>query len=197
MSRSSWWSLSLRLSHQKPVCIPICSICATFPACLILLDLIILIIFGEEYEFWNFSSCNFLQPPIISSLFGPNILSTLFFVFTPYHQRPSSTPIQKWRQNYNFVYCNFYVFTQQARRKKFQNWVVTSITGVSPAHNFLINQILICYCCSQIFEVLHIFKSSVSCLYVIILPCILVMRHQHILRFLCVYFWTNLLTNIN
>jgi hypothetical protein len=34
----------------------------------------------------------------------------------------------------------------------------------------------------------HIFKRSVSYLYVTMLPCILVMRHQHILSFLCVYF---------
>jgi hypothetical protein len=34
---------------------------------------------GEEYKLWSSSLCSFLQPPVTSSLFGPNILlNTLF-----------------------------------------------------------------------------------------------------------------------
>jgi hypothetical protein len=46
---------------------------------LILLDLIILIILGVVYKLWSSLLCSCLQPPITSSLYGPNILlSTLF-----------------------------------------------------------------------------------------------------------------------
>jgi hypothetical protein len=41
---------------------------------LIPLDLIILNILGEVYKIRSSSLCSFLQPPITSSLFGPNIL---------------------------------------------------------------------------------------------------------------------------
>jgi hypothetical protein len=50
---------------------------ATCPTHFILLDLIILIIL-EEHKSQRSSLCNFLHPPVTSSLFGPNILSTLF-----------------------------------------------------------------------------------------------------------------------
>jgi hypothetical protein len=52
---------------------------ATCPAYLVLLALITLTILGEEYKPCSSSFCSFLQPPVTSSLLGPNIhLSALF-----------------------------------------------------------------------------------------------------------------------
>jgi hypothetical protein len=50
---------------------------ATCPAHLILLDLICLLISGDEHKIWSYSFCNFLHSPVTSSLLRPCPQNTL------------------------------------------------------------------------------------------------------------------------
>jgi hypothetical protein len=52
---------------------------ATFPIHRITFDLIIVIVFGEDYKFRSSSLCNIIKLSSISLLFGQNVLISAFF----------------------------------------------------------------------------------------------------------------------
>jgi hypothetical protein len=53
-------------------------------------------------------------------------------------------------------------FLVSRREDKVLDWVIASITRIQSIHNFLPNQVLICYYCYQIFELCRIFKGSLG-----------------------------------
>jgi hypothetical protein len=69
-------------------------LCATCPAHLIFLDLIILI-YGEEYKLWRPSLRSLLQPPVTSSLLGPNLLLSTLFSKTVPQSKHTTSPLQR------------------------------------------------------------------------------------------------------
>lgn len=62
-------------------------------------------------------------------------------------------------------------------------YCIWSSHGIDYEEYCVKNEILICYCRSQILELRHIFKGYITYLYAMIFPCILMTRHQYILCF--------------
>jgi hypothetical protein len=73
--------------------------------------------------------------------------------------------------------------------------MVVSILQIQSALNCLMNEILVHDYIFQILERCHVFIEAIKYLFFMISSCILLTRNQH--RFLCVYFYTNFLTNID
>jgi hypothetical protein len=96
---------------------------ATCPAHLIFLDLIILSVLDEEYKLRSCSLCSPLQPPVTSSLFGPNIhLGTLssntFSLCSSFNVRDGVS--RSYNTRSKIIALNILIFTffgQQTRKR--------------------------------------------------------------------------------
>jgi hypothetical protein len=81
---------------------------ATCPTRLIALYLIILIILEEEYKSRSSSLCSFLHRPVISSLFGPNILLSNFTS----HEATKTTFPKNTRKQIQTFNCHSHCLTK-------------------------------------------------------------------------------------
>jgi hypothetical protein len=106
---------TLYAPHKSPIQ-------ATSSAHFISFDFITQIIFAEEYRSLSSSLCSLLHFPVTSSLLGPNIphhpiLEQLQATFLSLCDRPSFTPIQNKKQNYNSVYFILHIFGWKSERQ--------------------------------------------------------------------------------
>jgi hypothetical protein len=150
---------------------------------LIFLDFIFLIIFSKKTNLCSSSLCNFVQPPVTSSHLHPNILLSTLFSDTLNLRSSLKMTHQvsyphKTTDKITVLGFNLHVFRYPTGRQKILNGMVASISRIWSTLNFLVNVVLIFYCCSLIFDLCHMFKGFISSVYIMMLSCSLVTRHE-------------------
>ena len=66
--------------------------------------------------------------------------------------------------------------------------MMANVPCLQSALNFFLSRILICYGCSQIFELFYLFKESIINLYTVTSPLILISRQDYVLSFITIHF---------
>jgi hypothetical protein len=141
---------SLRFTRQNHVSFPFRPMRATCSARLIFLDLVNLILYGDDYKSWSSLSSNFVLPSVTSSVFEPSIFLYICsqhpqHTFFLYCATPSFMPTSNNGQN---LLCTFRSLCFQSVNVKALDSEAQG-SGITLRHhsacNFSVNEVRQCH----------------------------------------------------
>jgi hypothetical protein len=141
----------------------------------------------------SYSLCSLLHYPVTLPFLGQNILLNIVFSNTLSLLSSLNTSDQvshtKTTTDKIIVLPNIsiFIFWIANWKTKILNLMIAIIPLLQSALNFFLKRIFICSSCSKIFLMLHPINVFIVYIYVLILRCILISRHDHILSFIGFY----------